>query len=70
MSEFTSVKYRIPVVNRKVLYLCTRCGLPVEFEVASPELDIYESPHGRCEPCQGLVELEDGKDATGAVSST
>ena len=58
MSEYLSVKYRIPVVNRRVHYLCTRCGLPVEFEVAAPEMDIYETPHGRCEACQDLVELE------------
>lgn len=70
MSEYVSVKYRIPVVNRKVLYLCTRCGLPVDFEVAAPEMDIYESAHGRCEPCQELVELEGGENAPGTVSST
>ena len=62
MAEYVSVKYRIPVVNRKVLFLCTRCGIAVDFEVAAPEMDIYESPHGLCELCQGLAVLEVGKN--------
>ena len=70
MAQYISVKYRIPVVNRRVLYLCTRCGMTVDFEVASPEMDIYESAHCRCDPCQELVELEGSEDGSGTVSST
>jgi len=59
MPEFTFTKYRIPVVDKRIVFLCTSCGRTVELESPNPEMDIYESPDCICASCRSLQQARD-----------
>jgi len=59
--EYTAVKYRIPIVKNRAVFLCTSCGVIVEMECLGDETDVYESSDGKCQVCQVTREKKDPK---------
>jgi predicted RNA-binding Zn-ribbon protein involved in translation (DUF1610 family) len=52
MPEYSSMKYRIPVVDRQAVFLCVKCGEIIHINCESASMDIYESSDGVCESCK------------------
>jgi len=59
--EYTAIKYRIPIVKDRAVFICISCGMITEIECSQQETDVYESSDGKCQICRVVKEKDSSK---------